>query len=87
MGTMPIKSEFCKRVTQKLREIRIAAGYNCNKVRGETDIDINKIENNKSIKGRIRAFDTPEVLLLSLSNIPGCLRTCRKQYCEYHNMY
>ena len=48
MGTLPIKSEFCKRVTQKLREMRIAAGYNCREVRSEADIDVNKIENNES---------------------------------------
>jgi hypothetical protein len=48
METFLIKSNFCKRVTGKLYEHRTALGMSTNKVREQTDIDVNKIENNES---------------------------------------
>jgi hypothetical protein len=42
------KTIFCKKLTRNLYNYRIALGYSSNKVREETDIDVNKIEHCES---------------------------------------
>jgi hypothetical protein len=48
METTSHKIFFCKNLTHKLYNYRIALGLSTNKVREETDIDVNKIENFES---------------------------------------
>jgi hypothetical protein len=48
METTPGKSFFCKNLTRKLCDTRVALGFSSNKVRELTDIDVNKIENCES---------------------------------------
>jgi hypothetical protein len=44
METNYCKTDFCKKLTQKLYDYRITLGFSSNKVREETYIDVNKIE-------------------------------------------
>jgi hypothetical protein len=48
MENTPGKTIFCKKLTRKLYDYRLALHLSSNKVRELTDIDVNKIENCES---------------------------------------